>query len=321
MRWVELSVDAGVEAVEAVSEILSRLGRGVAVRPTRLLSDPGDELAARPDAASAYVVTAHVPEDASAPAAIDRTERALWHLQAFGLGPIGRLGTRSVSDHEWAESWKKTYSPQRIGRVVVVPSWTEEAIQPGEVAVRLDPGMAFGTGLHPTTRGCLLAMQELEPMPRSILDVGCGSGILAIAALMLGAGRARCYDTDPVAVDAATANARLNGVSDRLEVRPGTLPDEPAGRFDLVLANLVAGVLVDLSGRLARHLAADGRLVASGIVAPRAGEVVEAFEGACLRVVARADGDDWVTLVASHAGTVRTEEAADGVPSHAVAVE
>lgn len=299
MRWVELNVEAGVEAVEAVSEILGRLGRGLSARPSRLLTDVGDELAARPDPGSPYVVTAHIPEDESAAVAIDRTERALWHLQAFGLGPVGALSTRVVDDSEWAAGWKRGYTAQRIGRLMIVPSWEDDVLDAGAAAVRLDPGMAFGTGLHPTTRGCLLTMQELEPMPRRVLDVGCGSGILGLAALRLGAERAVCLDTDPIAVETTTANAAINGMSERVEVRLGTLEPEPTEPFDLIVANIVAGILVELAPRLGRHLDRDGRLIASGIIGTRADEVSAALQRAELRILRRFESEDWVTMLAS----------------------
>ena len=211
MRWLELTVTCDNEAIEAVSEILGRVSQGSAVRPTRLIRDPNDELSAREDPSAPYEITAHIPEDEAAPAAVEATERALWHLQAFGLRPVGELQVRSVDDADWTDAWKAGYVPQRIGRVVIVPSWLDEPIGPDEVALRLDPGMAFGTGLHPTTRGCLTLLQEISPMPPVVLDVGSGSGILALAALRLGAERAVCYDTDPLAVEATLANAAANG--------------------------------------------------------------------------------------------------------------
>jgi len=229
VRWLELTVEVDVEAVEPVSEIFGRLGRGAAVRPTRLIRDPNDELSAREDPTAPYEITAHLPEDDAAPAAVEATERALWHLQAFGLRPVGRLRVRSVDESDWAEAWKRDYVPQRIGRVVIVPSWLEEPIAPDEVALRLDPGMAFGTGLHPTTRGCLMLLQGVLPMPARCLDVGSGSGILALAALRLGAQRADCLDTDPVAVEATLANAAANGLGERVAALVGTLPPKPAG--------------------------------------------------------------------------------------------
>ena len=296
MRWLELSVTADVEAVEAVSEILGRVADGTAVHPTALVRDPEDELVAREDATAPYVVTAHVADGPAATAQIDSTERALWHLQAFGLRAVGSLRVRSVDDADWTDAWKVHYVPQRVGRVVVVPSWIDEPAVDGEARIRLDPGMAFGTGLHPTTRGCLALLQEVEPMAADVLDVGCGSGILALAALALGARRAVGLDTDPLAVEATRTNAERNGVADRLTVTRGTLTEGAEHRYPLVLANLVAAVLVELAPRLAAHAATGGTLLASGIIEPRADEVIAALSAAGLRVATRRDDGEWVSL-------------------------
>jgi len=301
MRWLELSVEADVEAIEAVSEILGRIGDGTAVRPTRLIRDPNDELAARDDPTAPYVITAHLADAPDAADRVQTTERALWHLQAFGLRPVGPLRVRAVDDADWTDAWKAHYVAQRIGRVVIVPSWAEEELHAGEVALTLDPGMAFGTGLHPTTRGCLELLQAIEPMPSTLLDVGCGSGILSLAALRMGAAHAVGIDTDPLAVSASRENAERNGLSDRFEVREGTLPAVPAERYPLVLANLVAVVLVDLAPALAAHLEPGGTLLASGIIEPRASEVMAAMGAAGLGVIARRDDGEWVSLRLEHA--------------------
>jgi ribosomal protein L11 methyltransferase len=297
MRWVELTVEADSEAVEAVSEIFGRLGHGAAVRPTQLLHDPGDELAAREDPSAPYLLTAHVPDDPAAPAAIESTERALWHLQAFGLGPIGKLRVSRVDDSDWTEAWKQGYAPQRIGRIVIVPSWLDEPMDPGELEIRLDPGMAFGTGLHPTTRGCLTLLQRTGPMPNRCLDVGTGSGNLGIAALRLGAGRVLGLDTDPIAVAAATANAAVNGLTDAFEARPGTVTlDSGEEPYPLVLANLVATVLVELASALAANTAPGGTLIASGIIEPRGDEVLTSLGAAGFKLIDRLDDGEWISL-------------------------
>ncbi len=300
MRWLELTVEADAEAVEAVSEIFGRLGRGSAVRPTRLVADPDDEQALREDPSAPYLVTVHIPDDGNAPDAVQRTEGALGHLQAFDLRPIGELSVRSVEEVDWLEGWRSGYAPQRIGRLLIVPSWLEPPVTGDDVVLRLDPGMAFGTGLHPTTRACLRVLQELAPMPPRVLDVGSGSGILAIAALMLGAVRAHCVDTDPAAVHATRENAERNGVAARLSIEHGSLSEEVSQRYPLVVANLVASVLVALAPRLAAHLVPGGRLVAAGIIGSRQAEVARALEGAGLAVHARCTDDDWVALVAGH---------------------
>ncbi|HET9879352.1 MAG TPA: 50S ribosomal protein L11 methyltransferase [Candidatus Limnocylindria bacterium] len=298
-RWLELSVEADAEAVEPVSEILGRVAPngGTAVRPTRLLRDPDDELNVREDPSAPFVVTAHVPDDAAAPAAIEATERALWHLQAFGLRPVSGLSVRPVDASAWTEAWKAHYAAQRIGRVVIVPSWLEEQLRAGEVAVRMDPGMAFGTGLHPTTRGCIELLQQVRPMPPRLLDVGCGSGILALAALRLGADRADACDTDALAVAATRANAEANRLGDRVAVWQGTLPARPAAEpYQLVLANLVASVLIELAARLAAHTAPGGTLLASGIIEGRATEVRDAFAAAGLAIRTERHDGEWVSL-------------------------
>jgi ribosomal protein L11 methyltransferase len=301
VRWLELTVTCDNEAIEAVSEIFGRVGEGSAVRPTRLIRDPDDELSAREDSSAPYEITAHIPEDEAAPAAVDATERALWHLQAFGWRPVGELQVRSVDDADWTDAWKAGYVPQRIGRVVIVPSWLDEPIRPDEVALRLDPGMAFGTGLHPTTRGCLTLLQSISPMPPVVLDVGSGSGILALAALRLGAERAVCYVTDPLAVEATLANAAVNGLRDRVTAQPGSLPLKPSGApYGLVLANLVAAVLIDLAAPLAAHTAPAGTLLASGIIEDRAEEVSAALTDAGFALEGRLDDGEWVSLNLRH---------------------
>ena len=279
-----------------MSEILGRVAAGTVVQPLALLRDPDDELVVRDDPDAGYAVVAHVRDLPGAHAAIASTERALWHLQAFGLRRIGQLQVREVDDADWADAWKAHYRPQRIGRVVVVPSWVHEPTAAGEVAVILDPGMAFGTGLHPTTRGCLELLQQLDSMPRRVLDVGCGSGILALAALKLGAAHATCVDTDPLAVEATLANAERNGLAGRIDASVGTLGPEPAQRFRLVLANLVAAVLVDLAPRLAAHLLPGGTLVAGGIISPKAEAVLDAMRAAGLDASRRVDDGEWVSL-------------------------
>jgi ribosomal protein L11 methyltransferase len=296
MRWLELTVEADVEAVEAVSEILGRVAEGTIVQPARLMRDADDELVVREDPSAGYAVVAHIADEPGASAAVEATERALWHLQAFDLRRVGALQIRPVADEDWANAWKQHYVAQRIGRLVVVPSWSTEPLAPAEIAITLDPGMAFGTGLHPTTQGCLRLLQEIQPMPATVLDVGTGSGILAIAALRLGAEHAVGIDTDPLAVEAAVANAERNSLADRLRAAVGTLPATPEATYPLVLANLVAAVLVELAPRLAAHVAPDGVLLASGIIEPKADAVMAAMAGTGLQVVARHDDGEWVTL-------------------------
>lgn len=304
--WLELSIEADLEAVEAISEILGRVATGgTTVEPAYDLVDEG--LGARVDPTRPAVVRGYVPaRDASAAeAAAAEVAEALGHLQAFGLREIGDLRTRIVHEEDWATAWKAYFPVLRVGRRIVIrPTWRRHRREAEDVVIAMDPGMAFGTGLHPTTRLCLAALEPLADDGRltgsRVLDVGCGSGILAIAALRLGAASALGVDTDPIAIESTDANARRNGLVRRTRARLGSLPSgEPP--FDVVLANLIAGVLVRLAPMLRDELTSGGTILASGIFIDREAEVRAAFEAAGLVVSHRLVEGDWVALEATTA--------------------
>ncbi len=301
--WLELSVEADVEAVEAVSEILGRFAPGgTSVEPAFELVEEG--LSARVDPTRPSIVRAYVParDAGAAERAAAEAAEALAHLQAFALRPIGELTTRIVHEADWAEAWKEHFPVLRIGRrIVIKPTWRDHAARPGDVILDLDPGMAFGTGLHPTTRLCLAAVESAADRGlldgARVLDVGCGSGILAIAAAKLGAASVLGVDTDPIAVEATAANAARNGLADRISARAGSLPSGELG-FDLVLANLIASVLIALAVSLREELRRGGTLLASGIFEDRESDVRAAFEAAGLAVTTHTIEGEWVALEA-----------------------
>jgi ribosomal protein L11 methyltransferase len=303
--WLELAVTCDPEAVEAVSEILARAAPGgVSVEPGFTLVDEG--LGAAIDPLAPATVRAYLParDAVAARWAADEVDRALGHLQAFGLREIGELRTHVVHEADWATAWKRHVGVLRIGRRIVIrPTWRRHHRQPGDVVIAMDPGMVFGTGLHPTTRLCLAGIERwadeglLGSGPARLLDVGCGSGILAIAAGLLGASALVGVDTDPIAIEATLANARRNRVARRLRAWQGSLPSR-AGPFDLVAANLIASVLISLAGDLAAELQPGGRLLASGIFVDRETAVRVAFEDAGLHVLRRDAEGDWVALEA-----------------------
>jgi len=280
-RWLEIAVPAHVEAVEAVSEILSRVGyNGIAV-----------EVPLEPGRGPDHTVKAYLIDDADAFAKVSDVRDALGHLQAFGLGPIGELAARRIDDRDWLESWKADFVPIRIGAFLVRPTWSKVADNAIELV--LDPGMAFGTGLHPTTHQCLEALSTLPLEGRSVLDVGTGSGILAIAAAKRGASPVVAVDTDPLAVDAARENAVGNGVA--IPVGEGSAADVP-GRFDVVVANIVSPVLQRIAPHLAARLTSGSTLLVAGISAPAETATLEAFAHVRLSVLDRTLRDDWVAL-------------------------
>ncbi len=306
--WLELSVAADHEAVEAVSEILSRAAPGgTSVEPAFELVDEG--LAARVDLARPAMVRAHLPilDPVAVTDAVGRADRDLGHLQAFGLRPIGDLSARVVVEADWANGWKAHFPVLRVGRRIVIrPTWRRHRRQPDDVILALDPGMAFGTGLHPTTRLCLAALESLADCsrldrgapdggPARVLDVGSGSGILAIAAARLGAREVLAVDVDPIAVQASAANARRNRLSRVIRAREGSAPSGE-GPFDVVLANLIASLLITLADGLVEDLRPGGTLLASGIFENREEAVVDAFRARGLAVVDRHTEGDWVAL-------------------------
>jgi ribosomal protein L11 methyltransferase len=326
MAWLELSVDVDPEAAESVSEVLAQYGYngGVVIDQPIIPSADGPDYTY--DTSRPVTLRTYLPLDAQAEATRARIEQALWHLGH--LRPVGPLRVQQLEEHDWAEAWKRYYTIQHIGaRTVIVPSWLDYTPQPGEIVLRLDPGMAFGTGLHPTTQLCLVLLEEYVQPGMQVLDLGCGSGILAIAAARLGAGAVLALDTDPIAVAAARENVTRNGLDQVVYVAEGSLGagtalghwlygtlNEEEGtsrqpkaaldraafsidRFDLIVANIIAGVLVALAQDLARALAPGGLLIGSGIIAERAAEVAAAFETAGLAPLERRQDGDWVALV------------------------
>lgn len=276
-RWLELAVPCHAEAVEAVSEILDRVGyNGIAIDVP--IEDGGP-----------HVVKAYLVGDPTARVKVRRVKEWIGRLRAFGLGPVGEVALRRIADEDWLESWKSQFTPIRIGPFFIRPSWSDA--RDSGVELVLDPGMAFGTGLHPTTRQCLEAVGALQLDGRSVLDVGTGSGILAIAATKRGARPVVAVDDDPLAVRAAIDNAQRNGA--RVEVREGSASDV-AGAFDVVLANLVADVIVRIAPDLRARVG--GTLVCAGIVEGKAAGVERALASRGLRVVDRMRSDDWVRL-------------------------
>ncbi len=218
-----------------------------------------------------------------------------------------------IRNEDWAESWKRFFHSERLSeRIWVKPSWETCPALPRDIVVELDPGMSFGTGQHATTRSCLQLLDAAaaagNPSSLSVLDVGCGSGILAIAAAKLGFGRVVAVDNDPVAVEIARTNARINGVGKRLEIFAADLEEDslPSG-FDLVMANILAGTLIANAGKLAGLLKPDrfSRLILSGILASQAGETLAAFAPLGLQPVRPASSEcaspalvsgEWSTL-------------------------
>jgi ribosomal protein L11 methyltransferase len=301
MHWLELTVKVHPDAVESVSELMSRYSsEGVVIEEPIELIDDGQAYRVREG--EPVTVHAYVPMDGTEEEARQRISEGLWHFASIGAHFVGNLETKSVNEEDWANAWKEHFHVTQIGkRIIIRPSWREYTPKDEEVVITLDPGMAFGTGLHPTTRLCLEEVERRTRPGMRVLDVGTGSGILALAAAKLGATHVYAIDNSSVAVESATENATLNGQSERIEAVLGTLDEEAAqrmaGQYDLVLANIIAHIIGSIAPQLAQVLAPDGQLVASGIIEARRQDAEAPLLAAGLELVEQRMIEDWMVLV------------------------
>ena len=286
MNWLEISLRVDEESAEAVSELFNQYGEGGAVAEV----SPDDLL---------VTVKTFVP---SQDERLKPLYEALWHLGQ--IRPLPEPQVRELKEEEWAEAWKAHYEPQHIGRrLVVSPSWQRYVPSDGEVVITLDPGMAFGTGLHPTTRMCLEALEEHLSRGAKVLDLGTGSGILAIAAAKLGASGVLALDTDPLAVKIAKENVLANGVRRTVKVREGSLEMAKGFLFDLIVVNILARTIADLIEKgLLDHLKPEGLLIAAGIMASEEEEARNTFRERRLKELSPLQKGDWVTLIGRREG-------------------
>ncbi len=219
------------------------------------------------------------------------------------FGEDVELHVSEVDPEDWSESWRQHYKVEHAGdRIVIVPSWIDYSPEADELVVRLDPGQAFGTGQHETTRAAVRALEGCVRPGSRVLDVGTGSGVLAIAAAKLGAAVVEAIDIDPVAVEAALANVEANGVGDTVAVRLGDLTSGVGGRFDVVVANILADVIVELAPDVPRVLAPGGRFITSGFVHKSVVGVAGALKSVGHRIVAHLEQGDWDALVSAPEG-------------------
>jgi ribosomal protein L11 methyltransferase len=291
------------QACEDVADLLQELtGRGVTIEPPieALGPDEGYTL----DTSAPMRLLAYWQGGVSA----DEKSALMAELRGAGLAHavVGSPAWQSIREEDWAEAWKEHYDIERVGRLVVRPAWREYAAASGEVVISLDPGMAFGTGQHPTTRMCLEGLAALEQATGNkqhglglVLDLGSGSGILAIAAVALGATSVLATDTEEMAVKASLENAALNGMQGQITVREGSIEAVGGdGPFDVILANINAAAVTALAGAMAREMKPGGWLFAGGVIEEKEAGVAEALRAAGLRIERVMAQGDWRTFVA-----------------------
>jgi len=306
MNWIEISVAADGEAAEAVSELFNRLnarpdGQGGAVTEVGGFDPVGE------DHHPTVVVKTYLSSDDPAAGETQRQiEEGLWFLGR--LYPLGEPHVRALKDEDWANTWKASYKPLRVGRFLIIPSWERETVtpSPGEMPIILDPGMAFGTGLHPSTQLCLLGMDGVIGPGQRVLDAGCGSGILSIAAARLGATQIDGFDIDPIAMAATKENATLNDLPTAINVVTSAGPDDRLPfwaldgvrrTWDVILVNILPHIITALLDQgLANYLAPGGRMLLAGIIEEREADVRSYLAGRGLTVTRRLAQGDWVSL-------------------------
>ncbi len=205
----------------------------------------------------------------------------------------------SVNEDDWANNWKKYYHPIRVGKnLVIKPSWIDYEKQENDIIVELDPGMAFGTGTHETTRMCMVHLEKYINENSRVLDVGCGSGILSITSLLIGAKEVTGVDIDPVAVKVAIENGEMNNFrAPQYNIKRGNLVDEAQGKYDVIVANIIADVIIAVCGDVKQFVADDGVFISSGIICDRKEDVKKAFAEQGYTVVEEIEEGEWVSFV------------------------
>ncbi len=295
--WLEIAVEvAGIDAETAADVFRQACPGGVAIEPAFRPDPSGDGYLLDGDGPA--LVKGYLPAGPDAA----RVRRSL--RLALGFAPLIQpprwRRARRLREEDWRDSWKRYFGVQRLGRALVVkPTWARYTLRAGETVIEIDPGMAFGTGQHPTTAMCLRALEEMVPTAARVLDLGTGSGILAIAAARLGAARVLALDIDPLAVRAARENAAANGVATGIDVREGTLDgDSRPPDFDLIVANISGLAIERLAGALAGALRPNGALIASGFLEDAVEGLSRAFGEAGLVVERVLEDGVWRAIVA-----------------------
>ena len=297
--WTKLTVTCKTAVLDEVTAVMSMLDNGLMIEDYSDFSLNGmygelvDEEILNADKETARV-SLFVPEEKN-----PLDYRVFLTDRFTSLGIEGEISLSGVNEDDWAESWKQYYKPVPLGKITVVPAWEDYTAKDGEIIVRMDPGMAFGTGTHETTRLVILLMQDEPLSDMRVLDVGTGSGILSICASKLGAKSAAAYDIDPVAVRVARDNVKSGGI-DNVTVEVSDLlrnVDLSGGKYDLCVANIVSDIILRMLPDIRTYLKDGAPLILSGIIAERENEVIEGAKNAGFTVVKRLTENDWVGLL------------------------
>lgn len=297
--WLEASLVCSGELAEAVAEVFSRYAPdGVLIHSVTRFDQAEQEEIPTGD----MQVVAYFPIDENTENVRNQLDQAVWHLGM--IAPLGAVTYQIIADQDWMEAWNSRYEPLKLGKnLIVLPAWVDKAVAGDRLPIIISPDMAFGTGTHPSTQLCLIGLEKYGCKGKNVLDIGCGSGILSIAAVRLGAEKVLGVDNDPDTIPSCERNAELNGLSGRILFEEGTHYDVLARSDELkeapvVLANILAHILVNMLGTgLAGCAAQDGILILGGILESQAFTVIEAAQKVKLLHIDTLQDQDWVVLV------------------------
>lgn len=308
VKWSEISIHTTNEAVEPISNILHEAGAsGVVIEdPFELIKERRDQFGEiyqlNPDdyPEEGVIIKAYLPENSFLAENVEEIKEAINNLVLYNID-IGKndVSISEVNEEEWATAWKKYYHPVKISeRFTIVPTWEDYTpVSSDELIIELDPGMAFGTGTHPTTVMCIQALERTVNAGDKVVDVGTGSGVLSIAAAMLGAEKVTALDLDEVAVNSARLNIELNKVHHAVDVKQNNLLDGVEPGADIVVANILAEVILRFTDDVSSTVKQDGYFIASGIIQPKKQEVKEAMIDAGFEIAETLQMEDWVAII------------------------
>ncbi|WP_433743234.1 50S ribosomal protein L11 methyltransferase [Falsibacillus pallidus] len=309
MKWSEISIHTTNEAVEPISNILHEAGAsGVVIEdPFELEKEREDQFGEiyqlNPDdyPEEGVIVKAYLPVNSFLGETVDEIKQAITNLALFNIDiGLNHVTISEVNEEEWATAWKKYYNPVKISeKFTIVPTWEEyQPVNSDELIIELDPGMAFGTGTHPTTVMCIQALERTVKKGDQVIDVGTGSGVLSIAAAMLGAEKVTALDLDEVAVNSARLNIKLNKVHDIASVAQNNLLNGINQQVDVVVANILAEVILLFTEDAAAAVKPGGYFITSGIIGQKKQMVKDALESAGFTIEETMLMEDWVAIIA-----------------------
>lgn len=309
MKWSEFSIHTTNEAIEPISNILHEAGAsGVVIEdPFELTKGREDQfgeiyqLNPQDYPKEGVIIKAYLLDNSLLKQTVIDIKEAINRLVLYHID-IGKnkVTVSEVNEEDWATAWKKYYHPVKITeKITIVPTWEQyKAANEDELIIELDPGMAFGTGTHPTTVMCIQALEKIVRSGDTVIDVGTGSGVLSIAAAKLGAQRVFAYDLDEVATTAAQQNIKLNNVQHLVTIMQNNLLENVQETAQVVVANILAEVVIRLADQATVHVEPDGYFITSGIIQQKKQEVKTALENAGFVVVEEIMMEEWITFIA-----------------------